>query len=82
MTELELKEQIARIDRSITEAQNRQEESNTLRARDLECQEHGRKLRIESLNYEPESATLLLISGAAILGAGAVLGGVLARFHP
>jgi hypothetical protein len=65
MTELEMQDVLARVKRSQAETDKFVDE--------------GRKLRAEAGKLERERTTLVMTAGAAILGAGAVLGGLIVR---
>ena len=65
MTDIEIQDVVARIKRAQAETDKFVDE--------------GRKLRAEAGKLQRERTTLAMTSGAAILGAGAVLGGLLIR---
>jgi hypothetical protein len=79
MTEIELQDIIARIKRAQAETDKFVDEGRKLRAEAGKFVEEGYKLRAEGGKLQRERTTLAMTSGAAILGAGAVIGGLLLR---
>jgi len=65
MTDIEIQDIVARIKRAQAETDKFVDE--------------GHKLRAEAGKFQRERTTLAMTSGAAILGAGAVLGGLMLR---
>jgi hypothetical protein len=86
MTEIEMQDVIARIKRAQAETDKFVEEGRKLRAEHDKLFSEGRtffaehdKLAAEGRTFERERTTLAMTAGAAILGAGAVIRGLLLR---
>jgi uncharacterized coiled-coil DUF342 family protein len=93
MTDIEMQETLARIKRAQAEtdkyvdegrklraeADKLSEEAHKLRAEAWKFFDEGHKLGAEGRKFERERTTLTMTGGAAILGAGAVIGGLLLR---
>jgi cyclopropane fatty-acyl-phospholipid synthase-like methyltransferase len=76
MTELELQDALAGIRRSGAETNGLIDEG---RAKSAEFFDEALKRRAEARKYERESTALAMAAGAALLGVGAVIGGLVVR---
>jgi hypothetical protein len=79
MTDAELRDQLTRIRRSQAETDKFIDESHKLRAEAAKFFDESYKLRAEAGKYQRERTTLAMTGGAALLGAGAVIGGLVVR---
>ena len=79
MTDIELQDVVARIKRAQAETDKLVDEAQKLRAEANKFGDEGYKLRAEAGKFQRERTTLAMTSGAAILGAGAVLGQLMIR---
>ncbi len=79
MTDVEMQDLVARIKRSQAETDKFVEEGRKRRAESAKVFDECYKLRAEAGKYQRERTTLAMTGGAAILGAGAVIGGLIVR---
>ncbi len=79
MTEIELKDVLARIDRSQAETRKLIEESDKLRDEGLKLRAEDLKLRAEAGKFKFDQIAVVITAVAALMGASAVAGGFIER---